>query len=206
MAIQGRPAKNGRRLLQPARCSEAPEGGSPERAGARNLDFLRPPQPCIRAPRIPGFWRVGFPWNSLDSLVRNRAFSMGYERPQPVFLFSTALSHSRARFSDKKRSKPLAPSDPGMKRAYRFFRFSARKSRPLFSRTFRGTDEWQTAGVTARRLGLGKGRLDFSGGSGRRHESGINGRPIIRIIAGHHRCGKTDPEIEPSRKFPLIGG
>ena len=43
-------------------------------AGARHLDFLSPPRGQAAVPRIPGRRTFGFPWFSLDSLVRNKPF------------------------------------------------------------------------------------------------------------------------------------
>ena len=55
--------------------------------GARHLDFLRSTQRCIMAPRISGFWPVGFIWNSLDSLVRNEPFQWVTSDLGPILFF-----------------------------------------------------------------------------------------------------------------------
>ncbi len=65
----------------------------------RHLDFLRPPQLEHQAPRISGFWTVGFVWNSLDSLVRNEP-SQGVTRdPRPIF-------NSRGPFASIRSARP----------------------------------------------------------------------------------------------------
>ncbi len=66
---------------------------------ARDLDFLRPTQSEHGAPRISGFWTVGFVWNSLDSLVRNEPFQWVTSDPRPIF-------NSRGPFPRNGRRRP----------------------------------------------------------------------------------------------------
>ncbi len=65
---------------------------------ARDLDFLRPTQSEHGAPRISGFWTVGFVWDSLDSLVRNEPFQWVTSDPRPIF-------NSRGHFPPKREKK-----------------------------------------------------------------------------------------------------
>ncbi len=75
-----------------------------QRAGAEphgraiNLDFLRSTRGRSGAPRLPGFWTVVFPWNSLDSLVRNEPFQwVASEAGRFLFLGGTFPSACVAR-------------------------------------------------------------------------------------------------------------
>ena len=66
-------------------------------------------RPCIVAPRISGFQRVGFIWNSLDFLVRNEPFQWVTGDPGPIF-FGGPLSRGHA-------AKEPAVFDPKVNRA-----------------------------------------------------------------------------------------
>ncbi len=73
---------------------------------ARDLDFLRSPQLEHGAPRISGFWTVGFVWNSLESLVRNEPFQWVTRDPRPIFnscgpFPSTRSANTRPSFDPK---------------------------------------------------------------------------------------------------------
>ena len=92
--------------------------------GARYLDFLSSPRACIRAPRISGFWTVGFIWNSLESLVRNEPFQWVTSDPGPILFFARPLPERirrKRRPSSIRRSTALnrlagrkRPGKPGM--------------------------------------------------------------------------------------------
>ena len=51
----------------------------------------------IGAPRISGFWTVGFVWNSLDSLVRNEPFQWVTRDPGAIFNSCGPFPRSRTR-------------------------------------------------------------------------------------------------------------
>ena len=65
--------------------------------GAINLDFLRSTRGRSGAPRIAGFWTVVFPWNSLDSLVRNEPFQWVASEAGRFFILGGRLSPSLRR-------------------------------------------------------------------------------------------------------------
>ena len=91
--------------------------------GPRHLDFLRPTRPCISAPQIPGFWTVGFIWNSLESLVRNEPFQWDTGDPGAIVFMrgvlppgkrppsapSASIRSSAAPMRLGKRKRPGAP-------------------------------------------------------------------------------------------------
>ena len=81
-------------------------------SGPRHLDFLRPPQLEHRAPRISGFWTVGFVWNSLDSLVRNEPSQWVTRDPRPIFNSCgpfASIRSARPRRHSIRRSTTLEP-------------------------------------------------------------------------------------------------
>ena len=92
-----------------AAAGKGPVGHRERSSRARHLDFLRSTQRCIRAPRIPGFWPVAFPWNSLDSLVRNEPFQWVTSDLGPILFFARP-------FPENMRRKGPAVVDPKVDR------------------------------------------------------------------------------------------
>ncbi len=97
--------------IQPGGAGGATKGAAKQFISfARDLDFLRPTQLEHGAPRISGFWTVGFVWNSLDSLVRNEPFQWVTRDPRPIF-------NSCGPFPPKRDKKTRPSFDPTVDRA-----------------------------------------------------------------------------------------
>ena len=78
----------------------------------RHLDFLRPPQLEHRAPRISGFWTVGFVWNSLDSLSEMSLLNGLQAIPGPFLIHAALSPQSGAQDPAVIRSKGRPRSNP----------------------------------------------------------------------------------------------